>query len=182
MPIAFRPTFSRLPAGWRWRAVIRLPRRSRVRPAQSSRWRMRAKCRARASARSLTASRCRLGRPSYCGAEHDADALAFADPEASAIAFAHGDQRYVFAVRQRLRADAAGVIARLRQMGLAVEILSGDRAGAVEQIARQLGIENWRAETNPADKIAHIEALKAPGPQGADGGRRPQRRAVACRR
>jgi Cu2+-exporting ATPase len=105
----------------------------------------------------------RLGRPSFCGAEGEAEALAAADPEASQIAFAHGDERCVFAVRQRLRADAVAVAAGLRARGLAVQILSGDRASAVERAARELGIEAWRAGVTPAEKIAHIDALKRQG-------------------
>ncbi len=74
-----------------------------------------------------------------------------------------GEERYVFAVRQRVREDAVAVIVRLRRMGLAVEILSGDRATAVEHIARLLGVSDWRAGVNPADKIARIDELKAQG-------------------
>ena len=37
------------------------------------------------------------------------------DPEASVVAFRHGETRHVFAVRQRLRPDAAGAIAALHQ-------------------------------------------------------------------
>src|SRR6185436_20196593 len=70
----------------------------------------------------------RLGRPSFCGADGAGAALAAADRQASAIAFACGDRRFVFAVRQRLREDAAAVVAALRHRGLALEILSGDRA------------------------------------------------------
>jgi Cu2+-exporting ATPase len=51
-------------------------------------------------------------------------------------------------------------IAALRRRGLTVEILSGDRAPAVEHVARMLGIEAWRAAMKPADKIARIDALK----------------------
>ena len=105
----------------------------------------------------------RLGRPSFCGAEREAEALARSDPQSSQIAFAHGQDRYVLAVRQRLRGDAVAVVAELRGRGLALEILSGDRADAVESIARELGIARWRAEVTPADKIAHIEALKLKG-------------------
>jgi Cu2+-exporting ATPase len=105
----------------------------------------------------------RLGRPSFCGAEREAEALAAADPEASQIAFTYGDERCVFAVRQRLRLDAVAVVARLRERGLAVEILSGDRAPAVERAAGELGIEAWRAGVGPAEKIAHIDALKSHG-------------------
>jgi Cu2+-exporting ATPase len=102
----------------------------------------------------------RLGRPSFCGAEREAEALAMADPEGSHIAFAFGHERCVFAVRQRLRTDAVAVIAGLRQRGLGVEILSGDRVEAVGEVARELGIDAWRAGVTPADKIAHIAALK----------------------
>jgi Cu2+-exporting ATPase len=105
----------------------------------------------------------RLGRPSFCGAEREAAALAMADSEASHIAFAFGHERCVFAVRQGLRIDAVAVVARLRQRGFAVEILSGDRSRAVEQVARELGIDAWRACVTPAEKIAHIEMLKQQG-------------------
>jgi Cu2+-exporting ATPase len=105
----------------------------------------------------------RLGRPSFCGAEGEAAALAHSDPQSSQIAFAHGEDRYVLAVRQRLRGDAVAVVADLRRRGLGLEILSGDRADAVESIARELGIAQWRAEVTPADKIAHIDALKRQG-------------------
>jgi Cu2+-exporting ATPase len=105
----------------------------------------------------------RLGRPTFCGAQQVVDAVAGADPEASIIAFAHGDARYAFAVRQRLRPDAAIVIAGLKRRGMAVEILSGDRSEAVERMARRLGVEAFRGDVLPADKIAHIERLKRMG-------------------
>jgi Cu2+-exporting ATPase len=103
----------------------------------------------------------RLGRPSFCGIQGSATQLA--DPEVSTIAFAHGAERYVFAVRQKLRSDAAGVVAGLRQHGFAVEILSGDRTEAVAYAARALGIDCWHAAMTPADKIAHIAKLQAQG-------------------
>jgi P-type Cu2+ transporter len=105
----------------------------------------------------------RLGRPSFCGADGAGAALAAAEPQASAIAFACGDRRFVFAVRQRLREDAAAVVARLRHHGLALEILSGDRADAVAPVAQALGIAAWRAGVTPAEKIAHIADLQAAG-------------------
>jgi Cu2+-exporting ATPase len=52
----------------------------------------------------------RLGRPSYCGAEHEANAILSRDPEASVVAFRCGSSCYVFAVRQRLRPDATAVM------------------------------------------------------------------------
>jgi Cu2+-exporting ATPase len=105
----------------------------------------------------------RLGRPSFCGANRGAEMVFDADPEASAIAFAYGAERYVLAVRQRLRGDAIEVIARLRRKGFGIGILSGDRAPAVAHAAATLGIDRWKAGMTPADKIAHIAALQAQG-------------------
>jgi Cu2+-exporting ATPase len=105
----------------------------------------------------------RLGRPSFCGADQLANSILCQDPEASVVAFRHGEARHVFAVRQRLRPDAAAAIAALRQCGIEVEILSGDREAAVRHAAQSLGIHEWRAGVTPADKIARIDELKRQG-------------------
>src|SRR5262249_1178124 len=105
----------------------------------------------------------RLGRPAFCGAEALAAARADVDPEASIVAFSRGDEKYLFAVRQALRPDAGEIIAALKQRGLAIEILSGDREPAVRAAAAALGIDEWRAGVTPADKIARIEELMRRG-------------------
>ena len=105
----------------------------------------------------------RLGRPSFCGADQLANEILHRDPEASVVAFRHGDRRHVFAVRQRLRPDAGRAVASLVQRGITVEILSGDREPAVRHAAQSLGIHEWRAGLTPADKIARIEELKRQG-------------------
>jgi len=105
----------------------------------------------------------RLGRPSWCGADEMANQILHADPEASVVAFRRGQTRHVFAVRQRVRPDAARVISTLQRMGLAVEMLSGDREPAVRAAALSLGIHQWRAEVTPVDKIARIEDLARHG-------------------
>jgi P-type Cu2+ transporter len=105
----------------------------------------------------------RLGRPSYCGADAEANAILSRDPEASVVAFRHGDACHVFAVRQKLRPDAAEVIETLQQSGIAVEVVSGDREPAVRAAAQSLGIHEWRAEVTPVDKIARINELARDG-------------------
>ena len=105
----------------------------------------------------------RLGRPSFCGAEMQAAAVTAGDPEASAIAFARDHERYVFAVRQRIRPDAVATIGHLKRHGFAIEILSGDRAEAVDHVARSLGIADCRAAVTPAEKIGRVEELKRGG-------------------
>ncbi len=68
-----------------------------------------------------------------------------------------------FAFEDRPRQDAAQVVARLRRMGLAVELLSGDRAETVAEVAAALGIKHWRAACTPAEKCARLSDLAAEG-------------------
>jgi Cu2+-exporting ATPase len=105
----------------------------------------------------------RLGSAVFCDAEEEASQLVNGDPEVSVVVFAYDGKSYLFAVRQRLRADAADVIARLLRSGVAIEILSGDRDAAVKFAAERLGVTAWRARMSPAGKIARIEALKRAG-------------------
>jgi Cu2+-exporting ATPase len=104
----------------------------------------------------------RLGSLAFCDAQAEGAAVAAAHPDASLIAFRHGDAAHVFAVRQVLRPDAVAVVAALRQAGLAMEILSGDRPDAVATVAQSLGIPA-AGGMKPADKIARLDALKAEG-------------------
>lgn len=106
----------------------------------------------------------RLGSPAFCDAEREAIAVLAADPEASVLCFRDGDRApVVFPVRQALRPDAPAVVAALSALGHRVMIFSGDRAPAVESVARRLGIREWEAAMTPQDKIARIEALQAAG-------------------
>jgi len=105
----------------------------------------------------------KLGRPSFCGAQDLTNDILCRDPEASVVAFRHGEACHVFAVRQRLRPDAATAFAALRQAGMEVEILSGDREPAVRHAAESLGVQEWRAGVTPADKIARIDELTRRG-------------------
>ena len=62
-----------------------------------------------------------------------------------------------------LRADAAETVATLKRDGYGVALLSGDRTGVVEDIARRTGIDMWRAGLKPADKIAWLDACAREG-------------------
>ncbi len=70
-------------------------------------------------------------------------------------------QQFVFA--DQPRADAAATIRKLRGRGLEVQLLSGDRPGPVEALAKLVGIETWRAGCRPDDKVEHLRSLAAQG-------------------
>lgn len=68
-----------------------------------------------------------------------------------------------FALRDRIKPEAAGVIEKLRHLGIHPVMLSGDAAEAVATIARHVGIDDYRSGVLPADKMEHVLALQAQG-------------------
>ncbi len=103
----------------------------------------------------------RLGSAEFCGVKTPPE---HSKGLSSTIWFAKGkSQPVAFHIAQNLRRDAAETIAKLRAMGLEMEILSGDAQEAVAAAAKTLGIENWRAGLKPADKINRLAELEAEG-------------------
>jgi Cu2+-exporting ATPase len=107
----------------------------------------------------IEGSEARLGSAVFCGAT-DVDSL---QADVSSIVFTHAGHRAVFAIRQRLRSDAAAVVRALRAAGLDIHILSGDRTSAVEPVAAALRVTQRHGGLKPTDKIAAIEELKRNG-------------------
>jgi Cu2+-exporting ATPase len=107
--------------------------------------------------------RVKLGSAAYCKAEAEASEVAARWPDASLIAFRAPERAVVFAIRQAPRPDAREVVAGLAREGYAIEILSGDRPEAVEEVARELAIAHFSAGLKPADKIARLKTLRREG-------------------
>jgi Cu2+-exporting ATPase len=104
----------------------------------------------------------RLGSRVWCGVP--ADVTAADDDGALEFWLKKADGSCVrFAFADRLRADAAEVVAGVRNRGLEVELLSGDRASAVEAAARAAGIARWRAGCRPEDKCERLAELAGEG-------------------
>jgi Cu2+-exporting ATPase len=68
-----------------------------------------------------------------------------------------------FALADRLRADAAGAVQTLRDMGLEVSIASGDQTQVVRDIAHQLGIREAVGRLDPERKLALVQKRQAAG-------------------
>jgi len=111
----------------------------------------------------IEGSEARLGSREFCGIAARDLQEAGSEDGLSVIAFSHAGRQAIFAFRQSIRPDAATVVAALREHGLDVRVLSGDRAGAVAPVAAALGLQDWIAELKPAGKIAAIESLKQQG-------------------
>ena len=64
-------------------------------------------------------------------------------------------------VADRLRPTSRAAVARLKQQGVEVVMLTGDNAATAAAIAREAGIERFEAEVLPQDKAATVTKLKA---------------------
>ena len=63
-----------------------------------------------------------------------------------------------------VRPEAAQVMHQLRQAGYKTILLSGDRNVKCQQLAEELGIEEWYGEQRPEQKLDRIAALNAIAP------------------
>jgi len=69
----------------------------------------------------------------------------------------------VFALADRIRPEAASIVAELRARGLRTLLVSGDRPAVAAAVARTVGLEEWHAEMLPADKQALVLARQRAG-------------------
>jgi Cu2+-exporting ATPase len=102
----------------------------------------------------------RLGSRLWCGV------LAEAGPEDAGSEIwltrpGHEPVRFTF--QDRLRPEAAKVIAKLREAGCRIVLLSGDRHEVVSRLAREVDIDDWQAGCLPADKVRRLNSLAAAG-------------------
>jgi Cu2+-exporting ATPase len=74
-----------------------------------------------------------------------------------------GRERLALGIEDRLRADAARAVERLKAQGIRVTLLTGDRKRAAERIAEQLGGMDVIAEVRPEDKDRVIADLQREG-------------------
>lgn len=97
----------------------------------------------------------RLGRPEWVGIKA---------PDTTATCLKIGKQEpTVFRFTDALRPGAAPLVARLKEMGFDIHLVTGDSPKAAEQVARELGIDNVIAGAIPEDKIAAVDKLAAQG-------------------
>lgn len=76
-----------------------------------------------------------------------------------------GDDRHVcgfVALEDEVRPEARGALLALRELGVEhLIMLTGDNQGTAKAIAEQVGIDEFRAELLPADKVSVVESLVA---------------------
>ncbi len=69
----------------------------------------------------------------------------------------------LIAFKDTIREEAKEVIAKLRNMGIKIVMLTGDNEEVAQAIAYEVGIEEFRARVSPEEKAKHVEELKKQG-------------------
>ena len=113
-----------------------------------------------------------LGSPSLLSGEHvavSADAEAWVDKlrsraETPLLLAVDGELVGLISLRDEVRSEAAEVIAELRSVGITrIVMLTGDHPTTAAAVAAELGIDEWRAEALPEDKLASVRELQDAG-------------------
>jgi Cu2+-exporting ATPase len=109
----------------------------------------------------------RIGRPQFVAALHGQPLPREIDyaPDAVTVV-ALGDSRgwlALFMLDDIVRHDAPALIRALKDAGVQVALLSGDRPQRAAHTAAELGITQCRGGATPADKLAYVRELQSRG-------------------
>ena len=69
----------------------------------------------------------------------------------------------LLSVADKIKSSSKEAIAQLQQQGMQVIVLTGDNAITAQAVARQLGLDDVRADLLPADKFRIVQELQAQG-------------------
>lgn len=83
--------------------------------------------------------------------------------EAQIVLSCEGAAQAAWRFDEVMREGALSALAAWREMGLTVELLSGDAPARVAVIAGRAGLAQWRGGASPEDKLAHVVRLQAEG-------------------
>lgn len=87
----------------------------------------------------------------------------YREGKAVILAATQGKLVGAIALADTLRAESANMVRELKAMGTEVVLLSGDRKDAARYFARQVGIDEVRAELMPHEKVEEVKKLQDEG-------------------
>jgi Cu+-exporting ATPase len=106
----------------------------------------------------------RLGSPDWLGIPVDTGIAGLQGAGKTVVGLLEeGRLLALFAIADALRPTSRQAVARLRERGIRLVMLTGDNAATAAAIAAEAGIDEFRAGILPGDKAAAVSELKAGG-------------------
>jgi len=110
----------------------------------------------------------RLGSPAFLveqGVAANLDRIAPSLAQGNTVVGVARDQQLLgwIALADAIRPTSARAVARLREAGIDVVMLTGDNLGTARVVAEAVGIESYEAGVSPEGKAAAVAALRARG-------------------
>ncbi|MEO0400122.1 MAG: heavy metal translocating P-type ATPase [Pseudomonadota bacterium] len=106
----------------------------------------------------------RLGKAAWLGVSEEDVSAGEVDAAGAVTWFVLGDAAPVrLAFDDAPRRDARDVLGRIKERGLTVEVLSGDRPLAARRLSEALGVDQWIGGATPQDKMRHIQERAVSG-------------------
>ena len=87
-------------------------------------------------------------------------ALANAGPNTLVVIAWGNNARALIELSDEIRDGAIDTIASLKTMGIQSELLSGDNSARVKDLADQMGMELFKAEVSPEQKLEHVNEIE----------------------
>jgi len=107
------------------------------------------------------------GQPIWLGSTRLAAEQGVSEPQlqdttANVVVLGQGHQLLAtFQLQDQLRETAVHAVESLHRLGVVrVELISGDRTSVVQEVAQQVGVDAWKAEQLPEDKIEAVTRLR----------------------
>jgi len=112
----------------------------------------------------IEGARVRIGTVAFCEQLTGSALPAGFEADGTLVALANeSGWLAVFRLEDTPRPEARPFVDRLREAGLRVHLLSGDRRDAASALARALSIDSVSAQADPQQKLAYVERLQREG-------------------
>ena len=110
----------------------------------------------------IAGRRYRIGKAEFCAELHGKSAPIAWLHTADTVVWLAGDAGWIAAFRigDRVRPEAAQVVARLHALGIHVHLLTGDEPRVAHRVATELGIERVRSRAGPEGKQDYVRRLQ----------------------
>jgi Cd2+/Zn2+-exporting ATPase len=104
-----------------------------------------------------------LGRRSLFEGNSWINELPDPEPGMTEVLVTAGDLSGRILLRDAPRLEAASTVAKLREEGIEVTMLTGDREESAKLVATELGLRKWHSGLHPEDKVAAIRKWREGG-------------------